>query len=77
MHYFHSNQSVNTCRIRILALRRILKSVRCLRSMGDIPNGVTVTRRPRGDDLLEKVVIFIFFAYKKYSCRLIQFILNH
>ncbi len=31
----------------------------------------------RWDELLNKVVIFIFFAYKKYSRRFIKFILNH
>ncbi len=44
---FHSNQSVNTRRIHILALRRMQKSIRCLRSMGNIQNGATVTRRDR------------------------------
>ncbi len=36
---------VNTRRIRILALRWMQKSVRCLRLMGNIQNGTTVTRR--------------------------------
>ncbi len=45
MCYFHSNQSVNTRRIRILALRRMQKRVHCLRSMGNIQNGATLTRR--------------------------------
>ncbi len=35
MRYCYSNQSVNTHRICILALRRIQKSIRCLRSMGN------------------------------------------
>ncbi len=30
-----------------------------------------------GDELLNKIVIFIFFAYKKYSRRFIKFKLNH
>ncbi len=42
MHYFHSNQSVNTGRIHILALRQMQKSVCCLRLMGNIKNGATL-----------------------------------
>ncbi len=30
-----------------------------------------------GDKLLNKVIIFVFFAHKKYSRRFIKFILNH
>ncbi len=30
-----------------------------------------------GDGLLNKVVIFIFFAYKNHSCRFIAYRLNH
>ncbi len=45
MRYFHSSQSVNTSRIRILALRQIQKSIRCVRSVGNIQNGATLTRR--------------------------------
>ncbi len=33
--------------------------------------------RQRGDELLNKVVIFIFFAYKKYSRCFIKYRLNH
>ncbi len=36
---------VNTSRIRILVLRWMQESVRCLRLMGNIQNGTTVTRR--------------------------------
>ncbi len=43
MHYFHSNQSVNACRICILVLRRMQNSIRCLHSMGNIQNCSTVT----------------------------------
>ncbi len=39
-------------------LRRMQKSVRCLRSMGNIQNGATGTKRDR------EVSFFIFFAYK-------------
>ncbi len=45
MRYFHSSQSVNTSRIRILALRQIQKSIRSVRSVGNIQNGATLTRR--------------------------------
>ncbi len=31
----------------------------------------------RGGELLNKVVVFVFFAQKKYSCRFIKFRLNH
>ncbi len=31
----------------------------------------------RGDELLNKVIIFVFFAYKKYSHRFITLRLNH
>ncbi len=48
MHYFHSNQSVNACRICILALRRMQNSIRCLHSMGNIQNGSTVTCKSGG-----------------------------
>ncbi|WP_286430494.1 hypothetical protein, partial [Acinetobacter towneri] len=30
-----------------------------------------------GDELMNKVIIFIFFVYKKYSRRFITFRLNH
>ncbi len=72
--YFHSNQSVYTRRIHILTLRRMQKSVRCMCLIGNMQNGTTLTRM-RGD--LIKVIIFIFFAYKKYSRRFIKFRLNH
>ncbi len=36
-----------------------------------------VLRWRRGDQLLNKVIIFIFFAYKKYFCRFITVRLNH
>ncbi len=76
MRYVHENQSVNTCRICILVLRRIQKSVHCLRSVHNLQNGATVTRRDRGDEMLKKIYIFFFFAYKRYSRRIIQFRLN-
>ncbi len=47
MRYFHSNQSVNTHRIHLLALRRIQKSVCCLHSVHNLQNGTTVMRRDR------------------------------
>ncbi len=40
-------------------------------------NGAKVTQRCRGEELLNKVLIFIFFAYRKYSRRFIKFRLNH
>ncbi len=45
MRYFHSNQSVNACRKRILVLWLIQKSVRSLRSVDNLQNGATLTRR--------------------------------
>ncbi len=65
--YFILNQSINTRRICILALRRMQKSVR---SMGNNQNAAMLTRR---DDLLKKSFL-IFFAYKKYSRHFIKLI---
>jgi len=33
--------------------------------------------RHRGEELLNKVIIFVFFVYKKYYCRFIKLRLNH
>ncbi len=69
---------VNTCRKHILVLRLIQKSVRSLRSADNLQNGATVTRRDREEtNCLKKYIIIIFFAYKKYSRRIIKFRLNH
>ncbi len=57
-------------KIRIHALMRMQKSIRCLRSMGNIQNGATVTRRRIAEEKS-------FFAYKKYSGSFIKFRLNH
>ncbi len=62
MRYFLSNQSVNTCRICILVLRLIQKSVRILRSVDNLKNGATVTRR---DELLKKSIYFYFLCVQK------------
>ncbi len=50
-------------KLHILALRRMQKSVQCVRSMGNIQNGY--------------LLIFTFFAYKQYTRRFIKFRLNH
>ncbi len=46
--------------------------------MGNIQNGAMLTRRDREEMIFYKQkVIFIFFAYKKYSRLFIKFRLNH
>ncbi len=42
---------------------------------GTLQNGAIGWRG--GDELLTKVVNFVFFAHKKYSCRFIKLRLNH
>ncbi len=67
-------------RIRILVLRRIQKSSRCLRSKSKMAlhwRGETERRVIVVKKVVIKVVIFIFFVYKKYSRRFIKFRLNH
>ncbi len=61
-------------RIRVVQLTQ--NSIRSLRPADILQNGAMVTRR-RIDELLNKVVIFIFFAYKKCSRHFITFRLNH
>ncbi len=63
--YFYSNQSINTHRIRILALRRMQKSVRCLRSMGNIQNGASLMRRDREEMNCYKKLLFYFLCIQK------------
>ncbi len=55
-------------RIRVAWLTQ--NSIRSLRPVVTLQNGVNV-------ELLNKVVIFVFFAYKKYSRSFITFRLNH
>ncbi len=62
---------------RILVLRLTQKSARSLRPADILQNGATVTRRDTEETNCWKNVFFIFFAYKKYSCRFIKFRLNH
>ncbi len=73
---FHSNQSINKRRKRIRVVQLTQNSIRSLRPADILENGATVTRR-RIDELLNKVIIFIFFAYKKCSRHFITFRLNH
>ncbi len=61
----------------IRAARLIQNSVLCLRSVDILQNGTTLTQRDREETNCWKKVIFIFFAYKKYSRRIIKFRLNH
>ncbi len=61
MRYFHSNQSVNIHRKRILVLRLTQKSVRSLRSADILQNGATVTRR----DTEETNCYFYFLCLQK------------
>ncbi len=61
MRYFNSK----TRRIRILALRRMQKSLHCLFSMGNIQNGATLTRRDREETICWKKVIIWFSLRKK------------
>ncbi len=71
LHCFRSNQSVENVSVRCgwhrtahaICVQRILSKMKL--------------RWHRGDELLNKVVIFIFFAYKKYPRPFIKFILNH
>ncbi len=78
IHCFRSNQSVNKRAIRIHALLMTENSVRTLRPSDALPNGATLTQRDREETNCSiNVVIFIFFAYKKYSRRFIKFWLNH
>ncbi len=74
IHCFCSNQRVNKRR-RIRAVRLTQNSVRSLRSVDNLQNGATVMQRRRIVEI--KVIILVFFAFKKYSCRFIKFILNH
>ncbi len=75
---FRSNQSVNKRRKRIRVAQLTQNSIRSLRPADILQNGATVTWMKRGgDELFNKVVIFIFFAYKKYSRCIITFRLNH
>ncbi len=60
---FHSNQSVNK-RIRVVWLTQ--NRIYCLRSVDNLQNGATVN----------KVVIFVFFSYKKYSLSFVKLQLN-
>ncbi len=55
---------------RIRAVRLTQNSIHSLCPVGTLQNGVIV-------ELLNKVVIFVFFAYKKYSRSFITFRLNH
>ncbi len=58
--------------------RLIQKSVHILRPGDNLQNGATLTQRRRyGALLLNKVVIFVLFPYKKYSRRFITLRLNH
>ncbi len=50
------------------------RSVRCLRSVDTLQNGAIGWHG--GDELLNKVIIFVFFAYKKYSCNFVKLRLN-
>ncbi len=59
---------------RFLMLRWIKKSVRWVRSMGNIQNGATLTRREQEKTNCWKNYNFM---YKKYSRRFIKFRLNH
>ncbi len=52
------------------AARLTQNSIRSLRPVHTLQNGAIV-------ELLYKVVIFVFFAYKKYSCSFIMLRLNH
>ncbi len=64
--------------ISVCVVRLTQNSVRSLRPADTLQNGATLTwRRRGGDELLNKVVIFVFFAYKKYSCSFIMLRLNH
>ncbi len=58
----------------ILVARLTQKSIGYVRPADILQNNATVTG---GDELLNIVVIFIFFAYKKYSRRFITVRLNH
>ncbi len=59
-------------------MRLTQKSIRCLRPADTLQNGATETcRRHGGYKLLNKVVIFVFFAYKKYSHSFEKLRLNH
>ncbi len=77
MRYFHSNQSVNTHRIHLLALRRIQKSVCCFHSVHNLQNGTTVMRRDREEMNCWKKKYIYIFTYKKYSRRFIKSRLTH
>ncbi len=71
----HSNQSVNRRRRRIPVSRLTQKSVRILHQ-GD-KRALRWQRRRYSAKLLNKVVIFVLFPYKKYSRRFITVRLNH
>ncbi len=73
---FRSNQSVNTHRKRIRAVRLTQNSVRAI-CVQRIFSKMALHWR-KGDELLNKVVIFVcFFEYKKYSRSFIALRLNH
>lgn len=62
---FSSNQSIKTCRLT-------QNSVHSLHSVDAPQNGTKVMQRET-----EESLFFVFFTYKKYPCRFIQFRLNH
>ncbi len=62
---------------RIHVLLMTENSVRTLCPSDALQNGVTLTQRDREETNCWINVIFIFFAYKKYSRRFIKFRLNH
>ncbi len=66
------------CKQRSLVARLIQKSVCILRPGDNLQNGTTLTQRRRyGALLLNKVVVFVLFPYKKYSHRFIMLRSNH
>ncbi len=78
MRCFRSNQSVNKRTIPINALLMTENSVCTLCPSDALQSGTTLTQRDREETNCRiHFVIFIFFAYKKYSRRFIKFKLNH
>ncbi len=70
LRWFERKQCINT-------LLMTENSVCTLRPSDAFQNGATLTQRDREETNCWINVIFIFFAYKKYSRRFIKFRLNH